>query len=158
MKLLHSKTSSSPSDKKRRAAAIAEFAFVAPILAVVVMGMIELSRGLMVKVILSNAALKGCRTGIQRDKGNANIISDCTDILRDNNLDSTKFNPATNLGSITITVTDPNGNSLPESLDAPSRSIVSVQVSIPVSSTTWVPNVFLTQGSLESETFVMMKQ
>jgi hypothetical protein len=31
-------------------------------------------------------------------------------------------------------------------------------VSIPVSSTTWVPSVYLTTGSLESETVVMMKQ
>ncbi len=144
--------------KKRLGAAIAEFAIVSPILALVLMGMIELCRGTMVKVILSDAARKGCRTGIQRDKQNSDIVTDCTNIMADNNFDSTKFNPSGGVGSITITVTDPSGNTLAESLDAPSGSKVSVQVSIPVSSTTWVPNVFLTQGSLESETIVMMKQ
>jgi Flp pilus assembly protein TadG len=156
MTSLHSTTSAS--DSKRRGTAATEFAIVCPILALVLMGMIELSRGIQVKVMLSDAARKGCRTGIQRDKGNADITTDCTNIMTDNNLDSTKFNPSAGLGSITITVTDPNGNSLADSLDAPSGSIVSVQVSIPVASTTWVPSVFLSTGSLESETVVMMKQ
>lgn len=146
-----------PNDHKRAGAAIAEFAFVSPILAVVLLGMIELSRGLMVKVMLSEAARKGCRTGIQRDKATSDIISDCVDIMRDNNFNSTKFNP-NSVGSVIVRVTDPKGNVLPDALDAPSGSIVSVQVSIPVSSTRWVPNLFLPQGSLESETVVMMKQ
>jgi Flp pilus assembly protein TadG len=157
MKLFHSQTSTLPSGTKRRGAAVVEFAFVSPILALVLMGMIELSRGFMVKVMLSDAARKACRTGIQRDKANSDITSDCNDIMRDNGFDSTKFNP-NSIGSIVITVTDPSGNVLADTLDAPSGSIVSVQVSIPVSSTTWVPSVFLTQGSLESETVVMMKQ
>jgi Flp pilus assembly protein TadG len=158
MNLPHSKIAALPGDKKRRGAAIAEFAIVSPILALVLMGMIEVCRGTMVKVILSDAARKGCRTGIQRDKGNSDIIQDCTNIMSDNNLGSAKFNPSGGLGSITITVTDPNGSTLTESLDAPSGSKISVQVTIPVSSTTWVPYVFFTVGSLESETVVMMKQ
>src|SRR5215471_18457848 len=93
MKLFHSQTSAWPLSTKRRGAAVVEFAFVCPLLALVVMGMTELSRGFMVKVMLSDAARKGCRTGIQRDKGNSDIVSDCTNIMRDNNLDSTKFNP-----------------------------------------------------------------
>ncbi len=157
MNIFHARTSASRKGNKRSGAAIAEFAVVCPILAVVLLGMIELCRGTMVKVTLSDAARKGCRTGIQRDKGNADITSDVTNIMTDNNFDSSKFNP-NSLGSITITVTDPNGNVLAESLDAPSGSIVSVQVSIPVSSTTWVPSMFLRQGSLESETVIMMKQ
>jgi hypothetical protein len=110
-----------------------------------------------VKVTLSDAARKGCRTGIQRDKANADIVTDCTNIMTDNGFDSSKFSPGSK-GNIIITVTDPNGNSLSDCLDAPSGSKVSVQVTIPVSSTTWVPQMFLPNGSLESETVVMMKQ
>src|SRR5438309_365608 len=115
MKLFHSRNSASPKAKKRSGAAIAEFAIICPILAVVLLGMIELCRGTMVKVMLSDAARKGCRTGIQRDKGNAQITDDCTNIMTDNNFDSTKFNPSGNIGSIVIVVTDPNGNVLAES-------------------------------------------
>jgi Flp pilus assembly protein TadG len=135
-----------------------EFAIVTPLLALILLGMIELCRATTVKVILSDAARKGCRTGIQRDKGNADIVTDCTNIMLDNNFNSTKFSPSNHLGAIAITVTDPKGNNLADSLDAPSGSIVSVQVSIPVSSTTLLRSFFLTEGSLESETVVMMKQ
>jgi hypothetical protein len=170
MNIFHARTSASRKGNKRSGAAIAEFAVVCPILAIVLLGMIELCRGTMVKVTLSDAARKGCRTGIQRDRGNndnvsggitGGIISDCTNIMRDNGFDSTKFNPGGGLGSITIVVTPPPGYTLPnpgDALDAPSGSIVEVRVSIPVSSTTWVPSMFLTQGSLESETVIMMKQ
>jgi Flp pilus assembly protein TadG len=157
MTLFHM-TTASPRRSKRSGAAIAEFAMIVPILAMVLLGMIELCRGSMVKVILSDAARKGCRTGIQRDKGNADITADCTNVMQDNNFSSSQFNPSGGVGGITILVTDPNGNVLAESLDAPSGSSVSVQVAIPVSSTTWVPNLFLRNGWMESETVVMMKQ
>jgi Flp pilus assembly protein TadG len=143
---------------KRSGIATAEFALLVPFLVMIVMGMLELGRAMMVKTILSDAAHKAARTGIKRDKGNANIISEAINVMNDNGFDSTKFNP-NSLGSITITVTDPNGNTLSDSLDAPSESIVSVQVSIPVSSTTWVTPFYLGSGAtLESETVVMMKQ
>jgi Flp pilus assembly protein TadG len=161
MRLFHHKLKDSTNRWKRTGAAVAEFGFVAPILALVLMGMIELCRGIMVKVTLSDAAREGCRTGIQRDMGNSQITQDCTKVMQNNGFDTSKFNPSGGLGKINITVTDPssgstvNGN---ESLDAPSGSVITVQVAIPVSSTTWVPQVFLPTGSTESETIVMMKQ
>ena len=113
---------------------------------------------MMVKTILSDAARKACRTGIKRDKGNTDIVTEAKDVMNDNGFDASKFNP-NSLGSVNITVTDPNGNVLGNSLDAPSGSVVSVQVNIPVSSTTWVAPFYLGSGStLESETVVMMKQ
>ncbi len=147
-----------PGRTSRSGAAAVEFALLAPILVTVLLGMIELSRATLVKVMLSDAARKGCRTGIQRDKGNSDITADCTNIMQDNGFDTTKFNPANNLGAINITVTDPFGNPLTDSLDAPSGSIVSVQVSIPVSSTTFISPQFLGATWLESQTVVMMKQ
>jgi Flp pilus assembly protein TadG len=149
MKLFRSRILASSDRKKRSGTAVAEFACISPLFALVLMGMIELSRGLMVKVILSDAARKGCRSGIQPGKGNADIVSDCTQVMTDNHLKGLQ---------VAITVTDPTGNVLPDTLGATSGSMVSVQISIPVSSTTWVPNVFLAKGSLESDTVVMMKQ
>jgi hypothetical protein len=78
--------------------------------------------------------------------------------MTDNGFGSSLFSPGS-IGSVNITVTDPSGNVLAESLDAPSGSVVSVQVCIPVSSTAWVAPFYLGSGStLESETVVMMKQ
>ena len=141
MKFLNSKAA-----RRRSGTASVECALVVPFLAMVLMG------------TLSDAARKGCRTGIKRDKGNTDIVTEAKDVMNDNGFDASKFNP-NSLGSVNITVTDPNGNVLGNSLDAPSGSVVSVQVNIPVSSTTWVAPFYLGSGStLESETVVMMKQ
>jgi hypothetical protein len=121
------------------------------------LGMFEIGRGLMVKQILGAAARKGCRTGILHQYGNSDISNDVTNIMRDNGFDVTLFNPP-QIGSITITVADPNGNALADSLDAPEGSTVSVQVAIPVSSIKWVSTVFLTTSMVESDAVVMMKQ
>ncbi len=143
--------------RTRSAVAAVEMAFIVPILCTIALGMFELSRGVMVRQILTGAARKGCRTGIIHQYGNSTIISDATDVMRDNGFDSTRFNPPT-LGSINITVTDPSGNSLSDALDAPPGSTVTVQVVIPTSSINWVSSFFLTSTMVESNTVVMMKQ
>ncbi len=152
----------------RRGIAAAEMAMLAPLFGTILVGMFELSRGLMGKETLSNAARKACRTGIQRDKGSTDIWNDVMNIMTDNGYDSTKFNPPpvsgaqqgqSYIGSINITVTDPNGNSLTDAMLAPTGSVVSVQVAIPVTSVLWTSSFFYLQDTvLESETVVMMKQ
>ena len=142
---------------RSRGIAAVEFAMVAPLLGMLVLGMLELSRGMMVKQTLCDAARKGCRTGILHQYGNSDILNDVNNIMQDNGFDTTLFNPP-QIGSITITVTDPNGNTLADSLDAPEGSTVSVQVAIPVSSIVWVSTIFLTGTMVESDAVVMMKQ
>jgi Flp pilus assembly protein TadG len=137
--------------------AIVEFAFLLPFLAALVLGMFEITRGLLVRQQLCAAARKGCRTGIIHQYGNTDIITDATNVMQDNGFDATTFNPPT-VGQITITVTDPNGNTLSDALDAPSGSVVSVQVGIPISSIKWVSTFFLTSSMIESDAVVMMKQ
>ncbi len=141
----------------RAGGAAVELAFLAPVMVTITLGMFEIGRGLMVRQTLSDAARKGCRTGILHQYGNSDIINDATNIMRDAGFDVTRFNPPT-IGAITITVTDPNGNTLADSLDAPSGSTVSVRVTIPVSSIKWVSTVFLTGTMVESDAVVMMKQ
>jgi Flp pilus assembly protein TadG len=141
----------------RRAAVIVELAVLAPVLLTLMLGMFELSRAVMVKQTLTAAARKGARTGILTIYGNADIQADATNILRDAGFDATKFNPP-QVGSITITVTDPSGNTLSDALDAPPGSVVSVQVGIPVSSFAWVSTKFMSGSTIESDVMVMMKQ
>jgi hypothetical protein len=132
---------------------------VLPLLGLILIGMFELSRGMMAKETLSDAARKGCSTGIQPGKGNTDIYNDVINIMRDNGYDVTKFNPVppgagSAIGSITITL--PTGYT--DALTAPSGSEIGVKVSIPVSSITWGSTFFLTRSSLESETVIMMKK
>src|SRR5205085_2134734 len=104
--------------------AIVELALLLPFLAALVLGMFELTRGLLVRQQLCAAARKGCRTGIIHQYGNTDIINDVTNVMQDNGFDATTFHPPT-VGQITITVTDPKGKSLTDALDAPSGSVVS---------------------------------
>jgi len=158
VKLLNRNRPGATCAKRRSGSAAVEFALVVPFMAMILMGMFELGRAMMVKSILSDAARKACRTGIERDKQNSDIVSEAKNIMTDNGFTGSQFNPPS-VGAINIVVTDPNGVVLGDSLDAPSGSIVSVQVAIPVSSTAWVAPFYLGTGAtLESETIVMMKQ
>jgi Flp pilus assembly protein TadG len=154
----------------RRAIAAVELAALAPLLGTIIVGMVELSRGMMAKETLSNAARKGCRTAIQRDKSSTDAYNDAVNIMTDNGYTSTDnpplFNPqspggtttGTITGNITIIVKDPADNTLTDALNAPSGSSISVQVGIPASSVNWVTSFFLQGQMIESETVVMMKQ
>lgn len=141
----------------RLAVATVEMAFIAPVLVLIALGMFELSRGVMVKQILTGAARKGCRTGIIHQYGNSDILNDATDVMRDNGFDTTLFNPPS-LGAVNITVTDPYGNTLSDALDAPPGSTVTVQVVIPTTSVNWVTSFYLPSNMVESDVVVMMKQ
>src|SRR5690349_9275359 len=97
--------------RRRWGIAAVEMAILMPVLGFMMLGMFEVSRAVMVKQMLTGAARKGCRTGILSPYGNSDIVSDVTNVMRDNGLDSTLFNPPS-VGSVNITVTDPNGNTL----------------------------------------------
>lgn len=144
-------------NRPRSGYAAVEMAFVVPILALIALGMFELSRGVMVRQILTGAARKGCRTGVIHQYGNSDINNDVTNVMQDNGFGTTLFNPPS-IGAINITVTDPNGNTLTDALNAPPGSTVSVQVVIPASSVNWVTSFWLTSSMMESDTVVMMKQ
>jgi Flp pilus assembly protein TadG len=159
-----------PSQRKpparRLAAAAVEFAFAAQIFWVFILGMCEISRAMMVKENLTNAARKACRTAILpgagwNDVANGAAGSDVYDILVTDN--GYNWSDVTT----TIVVTDPSGNSTTLTgsdsnnvlQNATWGSKISVKVSIPASATTWGPGtLFITSAMLESEFVVMMRQ
>ncbi|MGB6041722.1 MAG: TadE family protein, partial [Pirellulales bacterium] len=50
--------------KKRRGVAAVEFALVAPLFVLMVMGMIEVGRAIMVQQVLTNASREGARRAV----------------------------------------------------------------------------------------------
>jgi Flp pilus assembly protein TadG len=127
-------------------------------LTVLMLCMLELCRGLQVRQMLTDAARKGCRTGILRQYGNTDIQNDVNNIINtDYGFTTAQWNPPA-VGTITITVIDPSGNTLNDALDAPPGTQVSVQVSMPSSSMRWSPMVWLTDSYIVSDLVVMMKQ
>lgn len=131
----------------RTGLAAAEFALVLPFIVFLAIGMIEMGRGLQVKEILSDAARKGCRTGIKPLSSNSTVTTDINTVLTDNNLTSSD-------ATITIQVNGATANVN----TAKQNDKISVKVSIPVSKIAWITPLFLPASDIESSTMVMLRQ
>ncbi len=131
----------------RRGVAVVEFAVIGALLAFLIVGTIEVSRGLMVKEALSYSARTACRQGILPDGTNAAMRATVETLLQDNKIDTSQL-------TVTIKVND----SPADVSTAKTGDKVSLQVSVPAAKVSWVPPLFLGGRSIESETYVMMKQ
>ncbi len=129
----------------RQAAAAVEFALVLPILSVLLLGMFEISRVLLVKEMLSNAAQQACRTAAKPGTANSDVTSE---------VDTVMSNAGLSGYSVTIQV---NGTTTDVS-GASRYDKVSVKVGVPVSQVFWVSTLFISGSTVESETVVMMRQ
>jgi Flp pilus assembly protein TadG len=152
--------------RRRPGVAAAEFAVIAPIFWILIVGMFEVSRALMVKEILTDAARKSCRTAVLpgagwKDVANGAAGSELYDVMvTDNGFSWANVSP-------TVVVTDPAGNATTLTTgdtnnvlqNAAWGSTVSVKVGIPASATTWGPGfIFVPATAIESEAVVMMRQ
>jgi len=126
----------------RRAVAAVELAVVLPF---IVLGMVEIGRGLSVKESLSDAAQKACRAGAQPGKTTAQAQAEVDNIMQD--LGITGYSTA-------ILV---NGQQT-DIKDAKHNDQISVKVSVPVSQVSWTTTFFLSAQDLESETVIMLRQ
>ncbi len=127
--------------KKRRGAAVVEFAIVAPVFFLLVFGMIEYGRMVMVQQILTNAAREGARQAVL-DGSTVLEVETTVDDFLDN---------ATVSGA-TITVT-PNPLS-----DAEFGDPVTVQVEIAFTQVSWLPSPMFLGTTNLSATTVMRRE
>jgi Flp pilus assembly protein TadG len=132
---------------RRPGNAAVEFALFAPLLSVLMMGMLEMGRAMNAKEILSDAARRAGRTGILPNKATSDITSEASDILSNNQISTTQL-------TVTVLV---NGAAADAST-AKRGDQISVKVSIPASQVLWLAPFFLNNQSIESETIVMMRQ
>jgi Flp pilus assembly protein TadG len=149
--------------RRRRAIAATEFALLAPFLAALIVGMFEMGRAMMVKDILTNAARKGCRTGVTLPKTYQNILDDVNNILTDNSLPSSKATITVQIATYTGTSTTPSwgpwttvsssSSYTPKVLDK-----VLVKISMNVTDVLWFAPTFMAKTAIESETVIMLRQ
>src|SRR5205085_9242406 len=140
-----------------------EFAVVAPFVGVLIMGMCEMGRAVMVKETLTNAARKACRTGVMPGKTYQSIIDDATNILADNNISSTHVTITVQVATYSGTSTTTSWNSLTTVTSANSfkpgaLDQVSVKIAIPIKDVLWFTPQFVPKTSVESETLIMLRQ
>jgi Flp pilus assembly protein TadG len=136
--------SSSPKRRARnarRGAALVEFALVAPIFLLFVVGSVELGRALVVQEALTNASREGARVGTL----DGALTGDVTSAVN-SYLSAVAISGATTA----VTPNDPG--------TATAGTQVTVSVSIPYATVSWVPSPwFLKNATLTAET-VMVRQ
>src|SRR5687768_11279216 len=72
--------------RHRSGAVVLEFGFISVVLVFIVLGMIETSRGVMVKETMNNAARSVCRLAVLGKGSNATIEEEVKKILKEHNL------------------------------------------------------------------------
>ena len=127
--------------RDRRGTAVVEFALVAPILFLLVFGMIEYGRLVMVQQVLTNASREGAREGVLDGTTTADVQASVNNYLAS----------ATVTGA-TVTVTPSPPNSA--GYGAP----VTVTVSVPFNQVSWLPSPIFLGGSVMTATTVMRRE
>jgi Flp pilus assembly protein TadG len=111
----------SPGHKGRRAAAAVEFALVAPLLVMLILGMVELGRMLMVQQILTNSAREGARKAVLPGVTQSQVEAVMDDYLQ-----------AAGIQGHTCSVPS-------ETDSAAGGTAITVSVSVPYGQVTWLP-------------------
>jgi Flp pilus assembly protein TadG len=130
----------------RKAGATVEFAVVAPVLTLIVVGAVEFGAALMGRMTLDDAARQACRGAILPTGSNAQVAGDVASVLQAHNISDT--------ATITVQV---NGVTADAST-AQQNDSISVQVGLPFSDFALGPAFFLGGTTLESRPIVMMRQ
>ena len=133
--------------RRRRGIAAVELAFLAPFLTVLILGMFEIARGIMVKQLLNDAARKACRTGVLPLKANSDVTSEVNDVLTDNGLSPTSATIRIQVNGATVDCSTAKRNDR-----------VSVKISVPTAKTFWISTYFLVSSSIDSDSVTMLRQ
>lgn len=122
----------------RRGAAAVEFAVVSFIFLMMLAGLIELGRGLMTSYVLLNAARQGARAAVPVGRSNQAIVDAANAALARGTIQK---------ANITIQV---NGK-VADARTAESGDRITVAVSVPVRSVTWVPVPRFLTGNISAD-------
>lgn len=124
----------------RRGVAAVEFAIVAPVFFLLVIGFVELGRGLMVQQVLTNAS----RVGVREAIGLHGTLSDAQTAATD-------YADGCSVSGITVNVSPNPG-------DASAGDEITVTVSVPYADISWVPSPWFMGNSTLEATSTMRKE
>ncbi len=113
--------------KHRRGAAAVEFAIVAPLFFLLIMGMIEIGRGVMVQQIITNASREGARLAVLPGSTTAEVNTRIDDILN-----------ASGISGATTQILDEDGSVL-DPQNAGYGDVIRVVITVPFSEVSWLP-------------------
>ncbi|MEI8372312.1 MAG: TadE family protein [Planctomycetota bacterium] len=125
----------------RRGAAAVEFALVAPLFLLLIFGIIECGRMLMVQEILVNVTREGARAAIIPGETDAQVATTVSNYLTAVQISG---------GTTTLSPTLASGPA--------SGTALKVTVSVPCATVNWVTNSTWFQGQILSSTVIMIKE
>jgi Flp pilus assembly protein TadG len=123
---------------RRRAATATEFAIVAPLFFLLVLGLFELGRGLMIQHLMTNAARQGCRVAVIEGKSTSDVNAAVIAVLGGEGISG---------DTVSVQVNDAAGNAS----TAKAGDEISVTVSIPTSTISWVPAAQFLFGTISGK-------
>lgn len=124
----------------RRGGTLVEFALVAPVFFLMVLGIIEIGRAYMVSELLTEAARRACRQGVIEGSSSSAIQSAATNYLASVGINGESAN---------VYVNDaPAGSTNVASM--PAYTEITVVVTVPASNVAWAPVSFVT-GNLSGQ-------
>ena len=129
--------------KQRRGAAVVEFAVVAPVFLLLIFGMVEYGRMMMVQQVLTNASREGARRAVLDGTTTTEVVNAVTDYL-------TSASITANDLDITVDPNPPNSAAFGEP--------VTVTVSVPFDQVSWLPSPMFLGGTEMSATTVMRRE
>jgi len=118
-----------------------EFALVAPLFFLLVFGMIEFGRLVMVQQILTNASREGARMGVLDGASASDVTSAVNTYLSNSTITG---------ATVTIDPADPNS----AGYGAP----ITVSVTIPFDQVSWMPSPMFLQGRVMQASAVMRRE
>lgn len=125
----------------RRGAAVVEFAIVAPVLLLLVLGMIEYGRLIMVQQVLTNATREGARKAVLDGSTTADVTTVVNEYLSTSRVS----------GAIVTISPSPPGN-------AKFGDPVTVSVQVPFNEVSWLPTPMFLSGKTISAATVMRRE
>jgi Flp pilus assembly protein TadG len=128
---------------KRLGAAAVEFAIVAPLFFLLVFGMIEFGRMVMIQQVITNASREGARKAVLDGASSSNVKSSVVTYMANGGVTIATSN-------VTINPTDPT--------TAAAGSPVTVTVSVPFSQVSWLPSPMFLGGRQMTASTVMRRE
>jgi Flp pilus assembly protein TadG len=132
--------------RNRRGAAAVEFAVVAPLFFLLVFGMIEFGRMVMVQQVITNGSREGARLGVLDDVTRQEVIDRVNQYLASGGIEGATVDPQYGDESSTN----------PE--DAGYGEPVTVTVSVPFDQVSWLPTPMFIGGNTLTATTVMRRE
>lgn len=124
----------------RNGAAVVEMAVVLPVFVTIMLGIIEIGRGMMVGQLVTNAAREGARLATMTGTTNAQVTSTVSTFLQNSTGASSS--------NVTVTITNSNAASGNTLTNAQTGDLITVQVSLPFSPVSFLPANYLAGKSM----------